>query len=147
MRKQAVKCGTSAKKRKEDRQGVDMQRVGKCSLCLVPSGIPVDWSILQEKSFKIAATMGIEDFSASNGWISCFKQCHCLVFKKLAGESAAVYTNTTDLWFERLPKLVEGYEAQDIYNADEIGLFFNCLPDRMLALKGETCQGGKRAME
>jgi hypothetical protein len=107
----------------------------------------VDGKILWEKSLKIAATMGIEKFSASNGWISCFNQCHGLVFKKLAGESAAVDTNATDLWFERLPKLLEGYEARDIYNADETGLFFKCLPDQMLALKGETCHGGKRAKE
>jgi hypothetical protein len=40
---------------------------------------------------------------------------------------------------------VEGYEAQDIYNADEMGHFFNCLPDRMLAIKEETCHGGKSA--
>jgi hypothetical protein len=32
-----------------------------------------------------------------------------------------------------LPELLEGYEAWDIYNADETGLFFSCLPDRMLA--------------
>jgi hypothetical protein len=42
--------------------------------------------------------------------------------------SAAMDTNATDLWFERLPKLLEGYKAQDIYNADERGNFFNCLP-------------------
>jgi hypothetical protein len=65
----------------------------------------------------------------------------------LTGESAAVDTNATDLWFERLPKLLEGYEVRDIYNADEMGLFFNCLPDRMLALKGETCHGRKSAKE
>jgi hypothetical protein len=53
----------------------------------------VDQSILKDKSLKIAATMGIENFSASNDWIACFKQCHGLVFKKLARECAAVYTN------------------------------------------------------
>jgi hypothetical protein len=35
-----------------------------------------------------------------------------------------------DLWFKRLLELLEGYEARDIYNADEMGLCFNCLPDR-----------------
>jgi hypothetical protein len=65
----------------------------------------------------------LRTFSASNGWIFRFKQCHRLVFKKLAGESAAVDTSATDLWFERLPELMEGHEARDIYNADETGLF------------------------
>jgi hypothetical protein len=83
----------------------------------------VDGSILQEKSLKIAATVGIENFSASNGWISCFKQRHGLIFKKLAREGATVDTNIMDLVFERLPEVLEGYEAGDIYNADEMGSF------------------------
>jgi hypothetical protein len=60
--------------------------------------------------------MGTENFSASNGWISCFKQCHSLVFKKLARESAALDINSRDLWFDRLPERLEGNKAQDIYN-------------------------------
>jgi hypothetical protein len=34
-----------------------------------------------------------------------------------------------------------------MYNAVEMGLFFYCLADRMLALKGETCHGGKSVKE
>jgi hypothetical protein len=67
--------------------------------------------------------MGIENISALNSWISHFKQCHSLVFMKLAGESAAVDTSTMDLWFKRLLELLEGYKAWDIYNADEMGFF------------------------
>jgi hypothetical protein len=122
----------------EDRQGVDIQQVGNVLFAWYhqarASGIPVDGSILREKSLKIAATMGLENFSASNGWTSCFKQRHGLVFKKSAMESAAVDTNATDLWFERLSKLLEGYKAWDNYNAHETSLFFNCLPGRTLAL-------------
>jgi hypothetical protein len=60
---------------------------------------------------------------------------------------AAVDTNAIDLWFQRLLELLEGYKTWDIYNADEMGLFFNCLPNRTLALKGETCHEGKSAKE
>jgi hypothetical protein len=52
-----------------------------------------------------------------------------------------------DLWFERLPELLDGYRARDVYNADETGLFFNCFPGQTLALKGETCHGGKSGKE
>jgi hypothetical protein len=65
------------------------------------------------------------------------QQCHGQVFKKLA-RSIDVDTNTMGLWFKRLLELLEGYGAWDMYNAAEKGVFFNCLPDRMLALKGET---------
>jgi hypothetical protein len=40
-----------------------------------------------------------------------------------------VDTNATDLWFERLPEVLEAYDARNIYHADEMGLFFSCLPD------------------
>jgi len=39
------------------------------------------------------------------------------------------------------------YEPRDVYNADEMGLFFNVLPDRTLAYKGESCHGGKRSKD
>jgi hypothetical protein len=38
----------------------------------------------------IAAQLNIDNFSASNGWVSRFKDQHGLVFKKLVGESAEV---------------------------------------------------------
>ncbi|KAJ8895903.1 hypothetical protein PR048_001243 [Dryococelus australis] len=32
-----------------------------------------------------------------------------------------------------------------IYNADEMDLFYNCLPDKRVALKGENCHIGKHS--
>jgi hypothetical protein len=36
----------------------------------------------------------------------------------------------------KIGKIVEGYKAEDIFNADETGLFFKALPDKTLAPKG-----------
>lgn len=36
---------------------------------------------------------------------------------------------------EKLPSMLLGYQPEDIYNADESGLFFRELPDKTLALK------------
>jgi hypothetical protein len=41
--------------------------------------------------------------------------------------------------------LMGGYEPHDVHNADETGLFFNVLPDRTLAYKGESCHGRKHS--
>ncbi|KAJ8896736.1 hypothetical protein PR048_002081 [Dryococelus australis] len=35
----------------------------------------------------------------------------------------------------------------DVYNADETGLLYNLMPDRTLAVKGDTCKVGKRSKE
>lgn len=37
------------------------------------------------------------------------------------------------------------YSDQDIYNADETGLFYQMLPDKTHTLKGEKCMGGKNS--
>ena len=46
---------------------------------------------------------------------------------------------------EALPGLIEGYSNDEIYNADETGLFFQALPHRTLHFRGEKCTGGKRS--
>jgi RPA family protein len=71
------------------------------------SGIPIDGNILREKAKKVADRMQVDSLAASNGWICRFKDRHGLVYIKLAGESAAVDTDTRDLWLERLPMSLE----------------------------------------
>ena len=49
-------------------------------------------------------------------------------------------------WFETtLPTLLTNYKLQDIYNADEFGLFFQCLPNKTYHFKAEKCSGGKNS--
>jgi hypothetical protein len=109
--------------------------------------IPIDGTTLREKAKIIATQLNIHNFSVSNGWVSRFKDRHGLVFKKLAGESAEVSVESTDAWLESLPSLLGCYEPRDVYNADEMGLFFNVLPDKTLAYKGESCHGGKHSKD
>jgi hypothetical protein len=110
------------------------------------SNIPIDRTILRGKAKMIEAQLNIENVTASNGWIARFKDRHGLVYKKLARESAAVDSESTEAWLKRLPYLLEGYE-RDIYNTDETGLFYNVFPDRTLALKGESCNGRKNCKD
>ena len=44
-----------------------------------------------------------------------------------------------------LPMLLSNYELKDEFNADECGLFFQCLPNKTYHFKGEKCSGGKRS--
>ena len=47
-------------------------------------------------------------------------------------------------WYETtLPTLLSQYKLEDIYNADEFGLFYQCLPNKTLHLKSDKCSGGK----
>ena len=49
-------------------------------------------------------------------------------------------------WLETtLPTILSRYSLQDIFNADEFGLFYQCLPNKSLHLKNEKCTGGKHS--
>ena len=41
-----------------------------------------------------------------------------------------------------LPAILSNYKLKDIYNADDSGFFYQCLPDN---LKGEKCSKGKKS--
>ena len=52
----------------------------------------------------------------------------------------------TNAWNETfLPKTLSRYKLEDIYNADEFGLFYQGLPKKTLHMKGEKCSGGKHS--
>ena len=62
----------------------------------------------------------------------------------IVGESTSVSKEMTAPWNETtLPTLLSNYKLEDIYNADEFGLFYQCLPGKTNHLSGEKCSGGK----
>lgn len=66
------------------------------------------------------------------------------MFSSISGESNSVNTEKIQNWLEKVwPKLRKGYTDDQIYNADETGLFYRKLPKRTLKFKGETCSGRK----
>ena len=50
-------------------------------------------------------------------------------------------------WIERLPELTSGYELRNIWNMDELGLFFKALPKKGLAENLRRCKGGKKSKQ
>lgn len=110
--------------------------------------LPVSGVLLKQKAKEFADSLGHEDFEASTGWLDKFKNRHNIVGKTLCGESADANLGERDKWINNvLPRLIEKYDANDIFNADETGLFFKCLPNKTLAFKNEKCFGGKQSKE
>ncbi|KAJ8869810.1 hypothetical protein PR048_028819 [Dryococelus australis] len=64
----------------------------------------------------------------------------------VSGELESVQHESVDAWKLLLLNLSE-YPPSDVHNVDEFRLFFNLLPDRTLAFKGETCHEGKQSKE
>lgn len=47
----------------------------------------------------------------------------------------------------RLPETLKGYDAKDIFNADETALYYRQLPERTLEVRGSSAHGCKRSKE
>ncbi|XP_039275806.1 tigger transposable element-derived protein 6-like [Nilaparvata lugens] len=109
--------------------------------------VSISGPILQEKAQQFAEQLGHNSFRASNGWLDCFKKRNEVTFKKVCGESGSVDDAVCAEWKKKLIDLTQGFNEDDIYNVDETGLFFKCLPDKTLTFKGDPCSGGKNSKE
>ena len=62
-------------------------------------------------------------------------------FKTVCGESESVDVEATNSWKDNLLQMISDRDTKDIFNIDEMGLFFKCTPNKTLAFKGESCSG------
>lgn len=92
--------------------------------------VPLSLAILRAKALQIAASIGVTNFSGSNGfirnwarrqeWISVALQ-ECGAFANVE-EAAARMAKTR--------RQLKGIDPDLIYNVDETGLLYRCLPAR-----------------
>jgi hypothetical protein len=102
--------------------------------------IPINGPILREKAEEFGYKLGHVNFKASSGWLTNWKNRNNVVFKQVCGESGAVDVQKCSVWINNLPKLIENYSPDDIFNVDETGLFFKYLPEKLLCLKANLVQ-------
>lgn len=108
------------------------------------AGLPINGPILKAQAEKFAEQLGYKNFKCNNGWIDRFKNRNNIVYGKINGEAKSVDTKVTDEWLTSVwPDLRRKFKDEDIYNADEAGLFFNLTPNTTLKFKNEKCIGGK----
>ena len=132
---------------------------------LKSQNVPVNGPQLRAKAQVFAKQLGIEEFRSSTGWLDKFKTRHNIAFKKpvkvanggrgssgeggvgssggSAGDKKFAIDWVTKIW----PNLCEGYTPENIFNADEFGLFYRVLPDQANKLANETCHGGRMAQD
>lgn len=110
--------------------------------------IPLSGTLIRDKAKEFAVALERDNFSASVGWLDKFKKRHNIVQISLCGESAFADLQSSEEWQKNvLPTLISQYDKNDIFNADETGVFFKCLPNKILAFKGQKCFGGKNSKE
>ncbi|KAG0438324.1 Tigger transposable element-derived protein 6 [Dictyocoela muelleri] len=102
---------------------------------------------LQEMAIKMAKSVNIHNFSASNGWLQLFKRRHNICSRVVSGESGLVDSNVIEDFKDHYAEKIRSYRPEDIYNCDETGLFYKCTPTRSLCHVKEVQASGKYSKE
>ena len=84
--------------------------------------VPLTGDIIQQKDMDFAKELGLNDFSASQGWLGRFKAKHNLCGKVISGEEGDVNIVSVEQWKSRF---LHFSAATDICNADETGWYSN----------------------
>ena len=100
--------------------------------------------LLKEKAKKLSENLG-KEFEPSKAWIDLFKKRNGYKFKKEHGEKQATdHKAAEEFVANSLPKLLEEYSPNDVYNGDETALYYKGIPDRGYASKKVELSGGKK---
>nr|XP_022902385.1 tigger transposable element-derived protein 1-like [Onthophagus taurus] len=121
--------------------------------------IPIDGKHIKEKALRIynqlqelepptslQATKKLA-LNASEGWLTGFIKRHAFHNVKIKGEVASADENAAKTFPDKLAKIVEegGHTPEQIFNADETGLFWKKMPERTYIAKSEKLAGGFKA--
>ncbi|CAG8697644.1 2628_t:CDS:2 [Gigaspora rosea] len=83
---------------------------------------------LKGREFAQHLNVSADEIKFSNGWIANFKKRNSLRRYKLHGEALSGPLESLPGERIKLQELLSQYESDDIYNADETGLFYRMLP-------------------
>ena len=79
-------------------------------------------------------------FKSSNGWLSRFKNRHGIAQCAIVGEIRSADVEGAEAFIPTLRNYLDEHNltGEQIYNADETGLYFKMLPDKTLAVKKDV---------
>ena len=105
--------------------------------------IGVSMPVIQETAISLGKQMNVLNVK-SKGYFQKFCKRNNIELLKVYGEANSVPQEKTEHWFNELPKLIKDYEPRNIFNIDELGLFYKLLPKKTYIVKRQTFKGGKK---
>jgi hypothetical protein len=111
-------------------------------------GVPISGPMVSEKALFFHKNLNInERFSASAGWLEKFKKRHGIRQLEIHGESLSGDLTAATLFNEEFNSLMEKFNLtpEQIYNADESGLFWKMMPSTTLAAQSEKSAPGHKS--
>lgn len=112
--------------------------------------VPLSGDILMEKAKYFHGRLGRGEFSASKGWLEKFKKRHGIRQLKMTGEKISNNEDAVKPFQVKFMDIIKEKDlcADQIYNADESGLYWKTIPDKTLASELErTAPGSKISKE
>ena len=103
--------------------------------------------MIHEQARLYAAQFSHKGFTASNEWLDRWQKRHNDRMATLSGEAADVNEEMVEDLSKRLESLCRSYQLRDIFNADEIGLFYRSLPTKSMCIKGYGAKGGEKSKD
>lgn len=113
-------------------------------------GIPISGFVLREKAREFHQTMDLEECQFSDGWLRNFRKRYGIKHLKVSGEKNSADTEAAENYAEVFNKMVmeDKLLPSQIYNADETGLLWRCIPRNTLATNQENnISGWKESKE
>ncbi len=105
-------------------------------------GVPLSGPVIQGQAMKFNKMLNPDDeaFTGSNGWLRGFKERHGISQVTIRGEQRSADDAAADAYPAKLKHILEEGQfcAEQVYNADETGLYFKMLPDKTLATKDDS---------
>ena len=104
------------------------------------TGVPISGPLLCEKALYFNEKLGgSTNFKASPGWLYGFKSRHGNRQLEFQGESLSSDTPSSEQFKKEFLEIISAgrYSQDDIYNADETGIYWRALPRKSLASKHE----------
>lgn len=114
--------------------------------------VPVSTDLIREKAKSIHNKIkeGSGLFNASKGWVQKFKKRHGIRRLKIVGEKVSSRNELVEPFLKELESKIKEKDLcfEQIYNADETGLFWRMLPDKTLVhFKEKSAPGRKMSKE
>ena len=103
-------------------------------------GVAINDLILREKASEIAKTSGQTEFKLSYGYLRNFKRRIGVEFKGNNGDAYLVPSQKIYGWKIKLKELIKSFEPKNIFNADELGLFWRLQASKTYVNKEEKCK-------
>ncbi|KRY38986.1 Jerky -like protein-like [Trichinella spiralis] len=99
---------------------------------------------IQEKALAFSTKLGIDNFVVSSGWLRNLKSWHGIRELKIHGEKLSADSERAEKFKCTLNDLInkERYSLDFVYNADETGLIWKCLPNTSLVSMTEKTANG-----